>query len=67
MEEVFFVAAAVVLSRQSKELETILGTLPNKFLLAGEVEARLSLAGAQNKLAKSITSGSGNYLRRFFL
>lgn len=32
-------------------LETILDTLPNKPLLAGEAEVRLSLAGAQNKLA----------------
>ena len=32
-------------------LETILHTLPNKPLLAGEAEVRLSLAGAQNKLA----------------
>ena len=34
-----------------EELETILETLPNKPLLAGEAEVRLSLAGAQNKLA----------------
>lgn len=34
-----------------KELETILDTLPHKPLLAGEAEVRLSLAGAQNKLA----------------
>ena len=33
------------------ELESILDTLPNKPLLAGEAEVRLSLAGAQNKLA----------------
>ncbi len=33
------------------ELETILDTLPQKPLLAGEAEVRLSLAGAQNKLA----------------
>ena len=33
------------------ELETILDTLPKKPLLAGEAEVRLSLAGAQNKLA----------------
>ncbi|MDF7824902.1 type II toxin-antitoxin system HipA family toxin [Pontiellaceae bacterium B12227] len=34
-----------------QELETILNTLPRKPLLAGEAEIRLSLAGAQNKLA----------------
>ncbi|MDF7824385.1 type II toxin-antitoxin system HipA family toxin [Pontiellaceae bacterium B12227] len=34
-----------------EELATILDTLPNKPLLAGEAEVRLSLAGAQNKLA----------------
>jgi len=34
-----------------EELETILDTLPHKPLLAGEAEVRLSLAGAQNKLA----------------
>jgi serine/threonine-protein kinase HipA len=34
-----------------KELEQILETLPQKPLLAGEAEVRLSLAGAQNKLA----------------
>lgn len=34
-----------------EELEMILNTLPNKPLLAGEAEVRLSLAGAQNKLA----------------
>lgn len=33
------------------ELETILDTLPQKPLLAGEAEVRLSLTGAQNKLA----------------
>ena len=33
------------------ELESILDTLPQKPLLAGEAEVRLSLAGAQNKLA----------------
>lgn len=33
------------------ELESILDTLPRKPLLAGEAEIRLSLAGAQNKLA----------------
>jgi len=33
------------------ELEEILRTLPRKPLLAGEAEVRLSLAGAQNKLA----------------
>jgi serine/threonine-protein kinase HipA len=33
------------------ELEKILDTLPQKPLLAGEAEVRLSLAGAQNKLA----------------
>ena len=33
------------------ELETLLDTLPQKPLLAGEAEVRLSLAGAQNKLA----------------
>ncbi|MEN8255700.1 MAG: HipA domain-containing protein, partial [Verrucomicrobiota bacterium] len=35
----------------NEELETILDTLPQKPLLAGEAEVRLSLAGAQNKLA----------------
>jgi serine/threonine-protein kinase HipA len=34
-----------------QELVTILNTLPRKPLLAGEAEVRLSLAGAQNKLA----------------
>ena len=34
-----------------EDLETILDTLPQKPLLAGEAEVRLSLAGAQNKLA----------------
>ena len=33
------------------ELESVLDTLPQKPLLAGEAEIRLSLAGAQNKLA----------------
>lgn len=33
------------------ELESILDTLPRKPLLAGDAEIRLSLAGAQNKLA----------------
>jgi serine/threonine-protein kinase HipA len=33
------------------ELESILDSLPQKPLLAGEAEVRLSLAGAQNKLA----------------
>jgi serine/threonine-protein kinase HipA len=34
-----------------EELETILDALPRKPLLAGDAEVRLSLAGAQNKLA----------------
>ena len=40
-----------------EELETILDTLPNKPLLAGEAEVRLSLAGAQNKLAVHYDKG----------
>lgn len=38
-------------SVSAEELEAILDTLPQKPLLAGEAEVRLSLAGAQNKLA----------------
>ena len=38
-------------SVSQEELETILDTLPRKPLLAGDAEVRLSLAGAQNKLA----------------